>query len=161
MTPLRRHLRNAIYTVQRDYGVPIELFTVDSETFNVETGRTEETKLRLYVRRALVFDYKEDTNFTYSIQYIRANSNFAQGGFYQLRDRIVCITNKDLGAFQVNESSYVVYADIRYNVVTMQKNEEEGALILKVRQIQGQKPLRQVALTIGNSTRVESELEGT
>lgn len=159
MTPLRRHLRSVVYTMQRHYGVPVELFTPISEAFNVETGRKEVEKQRLYVRKALVFDYKEDTNFTYSIQFIRANSNFAQGGFYQLRERIVCVTNRDLGVFPVIETSYVVYDGVRYNIVTTQQNEEEGALILKVRQIQGQKPMRQVSLTLGNSTRVEHELD--
>lgn len=161
MNTLRRHLRNNIYTMQRHFGVAVELFTPTSETFNVETGRKDVTKSRLYVRRALVFDYREDTNFTYSIQYIRANSNFAQGGFYQLRDRIVCLANKDLGDFPITETSYIVYDFKRYNVVTMQQNEEEGALILKVRETQGIKPMRQVPLTIGNSTRVEHELDGS
>jgi len=161
MNPLRNKLRSTIYTMQRHYGVPLEVFTLVDETFNPETGRKEQTKSRLYVRRALIFSYKEDTNFTYSIQYIRANSNFAQGGFYQLRDRVVVIAKKDLGDFTITETSYIVYENIRYNIVTSQFNEEEGGLILKVRQIQGQQPNRQVALTIGNSNRVEGEFDGS
>lgn len=140
--------------MQRFYGVPLEVFTPSTRDFNIETGRSEETKERLYVRRGLVFDYKEDTNFTYSIQYIRANSNFAQGGFYQLRDRVVAIANKDIGNFEITERSYIVYENMRYSIVSSQVNEEEGAWIFKVRQVQGQLPLRQISLTLSDTTKV-------
>lgn len=159
MNPLKRHLRSSVYTMQRFYGVPLELFTPSVRDFDIETGRSEETKARLYVRRALVFDYKEDTNFTYSIQYIRANSNFAQGGFYQLRDRVVAISNRDIGDFEITERSYIVYEDMRYSIVTSQVNEEEGAWIFKVRQVQGQPPLRQISLTLSDTTKVGGEFE--
>lgn len=159
MTPLQNKLRSTVYTMQRHYGVPVEVFTPSGETFDVETGKKTQQKSRLYVRRALVFRYREDTNFTYSIQYLRANSNFAQGGFYQLKDRVVAITNKDLGDFIISENSYIVYSNQRYSIITSQMNEEEGAILLKVREVQGQKPNRQVSLTVGNSTRVEGDFD--
>lgn len=161
MTPLRNKLRSTVYTMQRHYGVPLEVFTPSGETFDVETGKKTQQKSRLYVRRALVFRYREDTNFTYSIQYLRANSNFAQGGFYQLKDRVVAITNKDLGDFIISENSYIVYSNQRYSIITSQMNEEEGAILLKVREVQGQRPNRQVSLTVGNSDRVEGDFDGS
>jgi hypothetical protein len=159
MTPLQRFLRSNVYSLFRRWGRPLEVFSESSVTFDPKTGERTIDKDRLYVRRALIWDYRADTNFTYSIQYIRANSNFAQGGFYELEDRFVAIANQDVGEFVLNENSYVVVDGKRYSIVTIQNLEVEGAYLLKVREVKGQAPNRQISATIGNSTRVGGEFE--
>lgn len=153
MASTQRLLRNNFYSLKRQYGVPLELYTEVGVNYDPETGVKEITKTRLYIRKGLVWEFRGDTNFTYSIQYIRANSNFAQGGFYEQNDRLIAIDNRDIGAFIVNMNSYCVYEQKRFNIVVMKKLENEGAMLLQVRLTVGQIPNRQIALTLGDKTK--------
>lgn len=153
-----RLLRNNFYALKRQYGVPVEIFSEIDIDYNPQTGVKDITKSRLYIRRALVWEFRGDLNFTYSIQYIRANSNFAQGGFYEQNDRLIAIDNRDINQFSINRNSYCVFAQQRFNIVVMKQLENEGAILLQVREMKGQLPLRQIALTIG--TKTETKIGG-
>lgn len=158
MSSTSRLLKNNFYALKRQYGTALEVFTEIETTFDPKTGRKDITKARLYVRRALVWEFRGDLNFTYSIQYIRANSNFAQGGFYEQDDRLVAIDTRDINTFKIDRNSTIVYQQNRYSIVTKKLLENEGAMLLQVRQISGDKPNRQIALNLSDKTKTEQGL---
>lgn len=155
MSATTRLLRNNFYSLKRQYGVPLEVFTESEVTFDPKTGVKSIDKDRKYVRRALVWEFRGDLNFTYSIQYIRANSNFAQGGFYEQDDRLVAVAAHDIGNFIINRNSYIVYEQKRFNIVVQKFLENEGAMLLQVRQVAGDKPMRQISATLGDKTKTQ------
>ena len=161
MASTTRLLKNNFYSLQRQYGTPLEIFTEDEVTYDPMTGKKDIVKSRLYVRKALVWEFRGDLNFTYSIQYIRANSNFAQGGFYEQNDRLMAISNRDLRNFVVNRNSYCVYEQKRFNIVVMKALENEGALLLQTRLTTGQITNRQISLTLGDKAATIQEVGGT
>lgn len=158
MSSTSRLLKNNFYALKRQYGTDLEVFTELETTFDPKTGRKDITKARLYVRRALVWEFRGDLSFTYSIQYIRANSNFAQGGFYEQDDRLVAIDTRDINTFKIDRNSTIVYQQNRYSIVTKKLLENEGAMLLQVRQISGDKPNRQIALNLSDKTKTEQGL---
>lgn len=135
---LRRRLRQVLYDLKRKFGEDVEVYFEFEKVLDTRTGDINIRKEMVKVRRAIVLPENLNLGFVYSIQFIRANSNFAQGGYFHQGDRIFILDGKDLGEFKVTLNSYVMYQNQRYNVKDMTDLDQLEGILVICKRVEGQ-----------------------
>jgi len=127
--------------MKRRMGYPIDVYRRDTSTTDRETGLASETKSVLHVKRAIVLDSRNFTEFQYDLAYILTSRNFSMGAFYDAATRGIIIDPEDLPAgFEINkETMWVVYDERRWEIVDFLEYEVERGLTLKVKETKNTK----------------------
>ena len=133
---MSKQLKTAIYKLKRQYPTFVQLFTPDVTYTDSNSGHTEIELDSHSVKRALVLSEKVKQKFIYDISYIKANSNFASGGFFESSMRRIIIDKKDIpNSFEVNTKTFVKIgeSDQKFNVVVSDIIGQDTALELIVK----------------------------
>lgn len=111
-------IRKVVYRLKREFGLPITIVQQTNETADLTTGDKSVTKVAVPVARAILLPRKAQGSFKYDIGYLKANSNFTYGGFFNDATREVIIDRKDLKGFVIsaNENFSVYHNHKRYQV---------------------------------------------
>lgn len=135
---LRRKLRQVLYDLKRKFGEDVEVYFEGEKTLDTRTGEITVAKTMVKVRRAICLPENLNLGFVYSIQFIRANSNFAQGGYFHQGDRIFIIDGKDLQGSKITLNSYVIFQEQRYNVKDMTDLDQLEGILVICKRVEGQ-----------------------
>lgn len=114
--PNLRQIRNILYRLKREFGVPLVLHTISSYAEpNLETGTTDIQTTSINIRRAIKLNVKLQRTFVYDLSFIAANKNFTTGGLFDKYDNVIIVDAHDA---QVTPqlSMYFMQDDIRYDV---------------------------------------------
>lgn len=88
--------KKTIYTLKRRFGSLIHVVRLDSQTKNYETGVVSPAYSVYSVAKAIEMPKSEQTLFNYDIAYVKAASNFTQGGFFDIETRVLLFDKDDL-----------------------------------------------------------------
>jgi len=131
-----RHIRTLLYTMKRRMGAAIDIYRRDTSTTDRDTGLATETKSVLHVKRAIVLDSRNFTEFQFDLAYILTSRNFSMGATYDAATRGIIIDPEDVSAdFTINRATmWVGYGGRRWEIVEVLEYEVERGLTLKVKE---------------------------
>lgn len=110
-------IKQTLYSLKRDYGVPLNIVWRTSSTPNLEKGTKAVAKESLMVSRAIVLPSNLERSFTYDLTFIASNKNFTYGGLYDKRHRRVLIDASDLPTgFKLEIGFFFIYNQKRYEI---------------------------------------------
>lgn len=133
-----RNIKRTVYRLKRSFGTPLRIITQDSITTNFETGLISESKSVVQLRQAIVLTATQLQEVKYDIGFLKANSNFVYGGFYNDSNRRVIIYRDDLPndyVIEAKETQYIVYHKQRYEI--KQVGIDEHAYFLVIEKLMG------------------------
>lgn len=160
----RREVRLLLYTLERKWGVPADLYKVVVGTPNYETGNTATTKTKYHVPKLVTHETKFDQKFEYDLSYLAANKNFTYGGVYIPGDRLAILNSKYLpSTFQLSVEDHLIYGGKRYAIQRFEELDAKAGWLLHLRHTTGTKPVqtheRAVWSRVSPSQDIESTLE--
>lgn len=130
--------RKLIYRLERDYGVKVDVYQINSTGHDVKTGAINRTYNKYSLKRGVVLDDRAIRDFQYDISFIRANSNFTYGGFFDHTTRIFLLDRKRLpDDFKPTMNDHIFTKNMRYSVIEYFDLEEQYLIIYKGRQLKG------------------------
>lgn len=107
-----QELRRIIYELRQRWGVPADLYKVTAGEPDLETGDSGTTIQKIVVPQLVSGGFSFMRKFQYSISYIRANSNFGYGGFFEIGDIFAIV---DCG-LTIEQKDYLVVNNKKYNM---------------------------------------------
>lgn len=144
----RREIYRLLYRMQRRYGIEADLYKyqeVDTgDSFDVETGKPtsgESAREKISLKRFISWDATLNQKFEYDISFIKANSNFAYGGLFQVGDRIGIIgrnEGKISESFEMEQEFYLVLKGKRYNIHRWNELDPRAGWIVHMRSVNSQ-----------------------
>lgn len=145
-----RFIRETIYSLKREYGVPADLYTIVATTTDLETGTRESDKRVFRIKRAILLPKRLYTDV---ITLVGGGQALHHGALTDKSERVVIIDAKDYPKdYTPKPEDYVVINTTRFNVVEATDFDHKLAVILRVKQIEGELP-RQI-LEVGASSAV-------
>jgi hypothetical protein len=131
-----RFIKNVLYTLKRDYGLPATIVWRTSSVPNLETGKLEVTQDSVAVNRAIVLPRVLQRDFVYDLSFIASNKNFTYGGLFDKNSRKVYLDPDDLPAgFDIKIGYWIIFNGIRYEVKAVDTYESNAAIDLDVSQV--------------------------
>ncbi len=119
-----RQVKNIIYRLKRQYGLPITLRQPVTNSYDLETGEVTKTYNDLTIKRAILPPTKFTRDFEYDLSFIAANKNFTYGGFFGSNVRLCIIDADDLTSGYEPDLSYlVVFETELYTIKAVHKAE--------------------------------------
>lgn len=104
-------IRRVVYELKQRWGVPVDLYRVTIGEPDYQTGDkgVELTKIR--IPQAIIGGFALMRKFQYSISFIRANSNFGYGGFFEVGDLFALVEG-----VTIEQKDFLVVRGKKYNV---------------------------------------------
>lgn len=88
--------KKIIYTLKRRYGSLFRVVRLDSQTRDFQTGVVAPSYTVYSIAQMIEMPDSEHTLFNYDIAYVKAASNFTQGGFFDVKVRTLIFDKDDL-----------------------------------------------------------------
>lgn len=158
---LRAHIKRTIYTLKRRWGATIDVYQVGPSAIDPKTGKRNQAKTTFRVRQAVVLPTLTHRDFTYSIQFIRANSNFVQGGWWEDGDRGFIIDGDDLIGRTILQNDYIIFDNERYDVKNIQYFEQQAGCLIQGRKVATNAALRTTELSLNDPMILSSDFTET
>jgi len=154
---MNRRLRHVLYSLKRLYGAPIDVYTLESQNTNYDTGVRSVGKNVYRVNRAIILTAKMARESVQTLPVISANKAFAYGGDYDTSTRMFIVdrtdptepTLPDLG-----ESDWVVYDNTKYEIKHFEVFEFNAAYVITGKAVIGDTPEKVFDLRADNLIRV-------
>jgi len=136
----RRMMRQVLYSLKRQYGGTIDIYTINSSATDQETGMTTIGKDVVRVDRAIVLPARLTREVRKSISQISANKMFVVGGTYDAGRRIFILDRLDTPDLTLTNNSYLVYRNRKYEFESVEEFEFESAWSIVGRELVGEVP---------------------
>ncbi len=131
-----RFIKQVLYTLKRDFGLPANIVWRTSSVPNLETGKLNVSQDSVAVSRAIVLPRVLQRDFVYDLSFIASNKNFTYGGLFDKNSRKVFIDPDDLPAgFEIKIGYWIVFNGVRYEVKTVDTYEQNAAIDMDVSQV--------------------------
>ncbi len=131
-------LRQAMYSLKREYGVSISLYQTVTGNTDFEAGTKSLTRTRYYIHRAVVTPIKYETSAFYNAAFLKAARGFAYGGYQDLEIKRVIIDARDLPIGLVIEpEDYLVISHQKFEIKYLEKLEGNGGWQMIVQRLKG------------------------
>lgn len=112
-----RFIRDAIYALKQEFGLPVNIVWRSSSEIDLETGRKTVTQDSKTVNRAIVLPATTQRDFVYDLTFIASNKNFTYGGLFDKHRRKVFIDRQDLPPdFEIKLGYILIIAGKHYDV---------------------------------------------
>jgi hypothetical protein len=148
-------IRRILYELRQRWGVPVDYYTVNVGTPDIESGRRYNTISKTHLPDVIIGSYTLMRKFQYSISFIRANSNFSYGGHFEVGDSFAIVTG-----VTPKQKDYIVYRNKRHNIKEIIQQLDEDIYALHLRVTSGE-PFNQIHDVFVRSTlAVEQEIDG-
>ena len=154
---LKRLMRQTLYSLKRQYGGPVDIYTINSTTTNPETGVVAIDKDVVYLRRAIVLPARMTRDVKKSISQISANKMFVVGGTYDAGRRIFIVDRRDTSDLTLTNNSYLVYRKRKYEIESFQEFEFESGWSIVGRELDGEVPEQIYLLSADNHLSLTQE----
>jgi len=133
---IRRQLRRKLYTLRRRFGIPIDHYSVTVGTPDYELGTSDATVVKTNFPLAITMSVTSKRDFEYDLGYVKANSNFVYGGFFEVGDRLV-IVETDI---TIEQRDYFIIEGKRYSIQTLGKIDHNVGYVFHLRMTKGVLP---------------------
>ena len=138
---LNQRIRQALYQLKKDYGMPIDIYKLVGSETDARTGERVVTKTVTHVRRAIVVPSKMDRIANQTISLISANKQFVTGGHYDASQRDFIIDRRDVPALpELTADDWIVYNRRKYQVKTVENFEVDAGWVVTARELVGETP---------------------
>lgn len=158
----RREMLKSLYVLERKWGVPADLYIMDSVSPNYETGKQTVNRTKYHIPRLITHSVEFVHKFEYDLSFLAANKNFTYGGFYAPGDRYAIICAKFVPTeVNIQLKDYVVLSGDRYNLQRLQKLDYHAGWILHLRHTPGEKPYQSIDRAVWSRVTPSQDVEGT
>ncbi len=139
MANVLRQIRNIVYRLKRQYGVPAVIeYRTAADAYDLELGTITRTTTRINVKRAILLPQTIKTDFVYDLSFIAANKNFTYGGEFQTGTRIFIIDAKDLPSnFVIDQEMQLIVSSRKFTISESTKTEGGYSWLVKAKQVLG------------------------
>lgn len=137
---LTRTIQRTLYSLKRQYGGSIDIYTLDSASTDPRTGIVTSVRDVVHIDRAPVLPARLVREVRRSISQISANKMFVVGGTYDAGRRIFIVDRNDAPNLQLTNNSYIVYRSRKYEIETIQEFEFEAGWTITGRELVGEVP---------------------
>lgn len=153
-----RFIREAIYGLKREYGIPGDLYILIDSTSNLETGERIVKKEVFRIKRVILLPRRLYNNV---VTLVGGTQKIHHGATTDQSERLIIIDSKDYPKdYTVSKEDYFVINRTRYNVLEVQDFESKLAVLLKVRQIEGELPRQILDVRANTSVNLNSGSTG-
>lgn len=130
--------RSAIYRLKRQYGELVDFYRISDEIVDPQTGdRTRDVTLLLRVRKCIPFSYVHDRFFIQDIAYLRAASNFTEGGLLDRKIERFLIDKRDLNDTDFTLDDFCRWDNERWEVKGVEKLKLDVGVIITAMAVSG------------------------
>lgn len=155
----RKFLSRILYEYRQRFGVPADLYKVSVGTPNYETGNKSVTLSKIKIPQLITLTANAIKKFEYDISYIKANSNFAYGGFYTPNDRFMIVDGVYLDGQTIQQEDYIVYNEQKYSMQRIETLDAESGYMLHTRSTIGEQFNQIHEVYVRSIIEVEQEYE--
>lgn len=138
----RREIYQLLYRIQQRYGTKADMYKFEAGELDPETGEhSAGTREKIALRHFISWDATINQKFEYDISFIKANSNFAYGGLFQVGDRVAIVSRRELQiseSFEMDASYYVVMRGERWNIHRFTELDVRAGWFLHLRKVNAQ-----------------------
>ncbi len=127
-----QEFRRIVYELKQRWGVPADLYRVTVGEPDLETGDTGTSIEKISIPQLISGGYSFMKKFQYTISYVRANSNFTYGAFFEVGDMFAVVTDVVVG-----DKDYIIFRGQKYNMQTINPVCED-IYLLHLRQTTGE-----------------------
>lgn len=139
--PNVKFIRDTLYQLKKDYGVPVKYGRLIKNQLNLETGMNTVTKQVYLIRKAIQLPTKLQRKFVQDIAYLAANKNFTYGALFDEKVSIFIIDARDLPrGFLLNMDDYLFMGHQRFVVQLAEILEHNCGWLLTVKSHEGANP---------------------
>jgi hypothetical protein len=154
-------ISQALYSLKRRYGFPVDIMWRTASTVNRETGDKTVTKDSLRVGLMIVLPAAAKREFSYDLAYIAAAKNFTYGALYDTSQRQFIVDANDLPAdFEITPGLWFVYKQGRYEVKDAQRFDDGTGWFVTGKQDVGVETGNVIQLHLFSEFSLTSEAEG-
>lgn len=135
--PSLKHVNDALYGLEREYGARFALVMKTHVGSNPETGHLNVDK-KLLRPKGIILPVDHVRKFFQDVGFLRANSNFTYGGNVDFRDRIIVVRAKWLPRnFDTTLNHDILYKGKRYDSVKVEELHDGVAFIFTLKHTEG------------------------
>lgn len=134
-----RYISDILYDFKKDYPIEVKYITIDSSTYQVETGNRDIPKT-FYYFTAVMLPQSLARKFIQDIGYLAANKNFTYGGLNDFNTLIILVRACDFPSnLKPDLDGYCILNKERYSKVTIGTLGDAG-YIIALKRIMGDFP---------------------
>lgn len=130
-----RFIRQNIYQLKRQFGVPLKLVRrTNTGSVDIRSGQPSVSYEVYELDKAVLLPTKETTNK----EWARESQQFSRGGYFEIGTRSFIIDVVDLPEdFKIKEDDMLIYNDRRYDIFEIQDYEEMRAYLVRGLEVKG------------------------
>ncbi len=130
--------KQAMYSLKRQWGAPIDLYLMGTSATDLETGVKTTTKAVYPIRMAIVLPAKILREVIQSIAQISANKAMVYGGTFDSGARVFIIDQRDIrDVDDIREDDWIVYKGNRYEMKQIEEFDLGGAWMITAKRVYG------------------------
>jgi hypothetical protein len=115
--PNVKFIRDTLYQMKKDYGVPVKYGRLVKNELNLDTGINTVTKEVYLIRKAVLLPTKLMRKFVQDIAYLAANKNFTYGALFDEKLSLLIIDSRDLPrGLQLNMDDFLFMGHQRFMI---------------------------------------------
>lgn len=153
---LNRQIQLALYSLKRQYGGTIDLYSLVSSDTDVRTGVKTVSATLTRIWRAVVLPVRVSREVVQSISQISANKEFVMGGGYDRGVREFIIDRRDTPDLTVlNLDDWIVYNNRKYQIKVVEEFEFDAGWIVRAHELIGERPEQIIVLNAENHASIE------
>jgi hypothetical protein len=148
-----RFVRDVIYRLKRNYGLPADFYKLASSSVDRATGKKTTVRLKASVARVIALPSRNQREFYYDLTFIASNKNFTYGGFVDTDERRFVVDRRDLRhkEFSILEvGQYMVYKEQRFDIKEVAEFEDSNCYGLICKQTVAAAPERVVEISVSH-----------
>lgn len=139
--PNVKFIRDALYSLKKDYGVPIKYGVLSKNNIDLDTGLNVVEKKVYLIRKAVLLPTKLLRKFAQDIAYLAANKNFTYGALFDEKTSLFIVDARDLPkGLQLNMDDFLFMKHQRFVVKTAEILEHNCGWLITAQTHEGANP---------------------
>lgn len=131
-------IRELLYELKRDYGVPVEFFRDRSSSTNLQTGLKVVDKYNFIIQKVIKINSNAIRDAIYNAAFTQADRNFTYGAtFDKTTERLIVDSRDIVNNFMFELEDYATIGNNRYIVKSIESLRSNAGYILTVNSIEG------------------------
>jgi hypothetical protein len=139
--PNVKFIRDTLYQMKKDYGVPIKYGRLVKNELDYDTGRNTVTKQVYVIRKAVLLPTKLMRKFVQDIAYLAANKNFTYGALFDEKTSLFIVDARDLPrGLQLDMNDFLFMGHQRYAIKQAEILEHNCGWLITAQTHEGANP---------------------
>lgn len=154
-----KFIRDILYTMKKDYGVPIKYGIIDRVVIDPLNGLMDVTKRVYAIKKAIQFPTKLARKFVQDIAYLAANKNFTYGALFDENTAIFIVDSRDLPkGLILNMDDFIFMGHQRFTIKLAEILEHNCGWLLTAHNHVGAHPFEDIPDKVRNSLAFQQEV---